>query len=112
MPEIYAQTHLVISRSGASSVTEIAAAGIPAIFVPLPTSADDHQSTNAKPYQDCGGAFLIPQNDFTPQKLADIINDILSHPKKLQTLSDNMKKIAIIDADTKLADTVENISRG
>lgn len=113
MPEIYAKTHLVISRSGASSVTEIAAAGVPAIFVPLPTSADDHQNTNAKPYQDCGGGLLIPQNDFTSQKLACIINDILSQPQKLQTFSDNMKKIAIIDADTKLADAVENIcSRG
>ena len=113
MPEIYAKTHLVISRSGASSVTEIAAAGIPAIFVPLPTSADDHQNTNAKPYQDCGGALLIPQKDFTSQKLADFINDILSQPQKLQTFSNNMKKIAIVDADTKLADAIENIcSRG
>lgn len=113
MPEIYAKTHLVISRSGASSVTEIAAAGIPAIFVPLPTAADDHQNTNAKPYHECNGAELIPQNDFSPQKLADVIKDILSHPQKLKTYSDNMKKIAIIDADTKLADAVENIcSRG
>ena len=59
MPELYAQTHLIISRAGASSVSEIAAAGIPSILIPLPTAADDHQTSNAAEFKTNKGGIVI-----------------------------------------------------
>ena len=112
MPEIYAQTHLVISRSGASSVSEIAAAGLPAIFVPLPTAADDHQTTNATAFGDCDGCIVVQQEDFTPKKLTEILVYMLNNPQYMQSLSNNIKKVAITDADARLADVVEQIITG
>jgi UDP-N-acetylglucosamine--N-acetylmuramyl-(pentapeptide) pyrophosphoryl-undecaprenol N-acetylglucosamine transferase len=66
----YAEADLVICRAGASTVTEIAAVGAPALFVPFPFAVDDHQTTNAKFLVDAGGGWLVPQAELTPDKLA------------------------------------------
>lgn len=112
MPEIYEKTHLVISRSGASSVTEIAAVGLPAIFVPLPTAADDHQTTNATSFKEHNGCIVVQQSEFTPEKLAEILVYMLNNPQYMSSLSDNIKKVAITDADIRLADIVEKTVSG
>lgn len=109
MPELYTQADLMISRSGASSVYEVAAAGIPSILVPLPTAADNHQYYNAKELNDCGGAVLLEQKDFTAQNLHAVINDLLKNPSKLKRLSDQAKKCSIIDAPARLADEIEKM---
>lgn len=69
----YAAADLVICRAGASTVTELAAVGAPAVFVPFPFAVDDHQTTNAKFVVDAGGGWLVQQKDLTPQKLADLL---------------------------------------
>ena len=69
----YAAADLVIARAGASTVTELAAVGAPAVFVPFPHAVDDHQTTNAKFLVDAGGGWLVQQRDLTPQKLADLL---------------------------------------
>ena len=61
MPELYSGTHLIISRAGASSVSEITAVGLPSILVPLPIAADDHQSMNAKEINDAKAGIVIKQ---------------------------------------------------
>ncbi|MDH5749975.1 MAG: undecaprenyldiphospho-muramoylpentapeptide beta-N-acetylglucosaminyltransferase, partial [Rhodospirillales bacterium] len=66
VPERMAKAHLVISRSGASSVAEIAAIGRPAMLVPYPFSADDHQTANAYAVAEAGAGWLMPQPAFTP----------------------------------------------
>jgi len=109
MPELYAQADLMISRSGASSVYEIAAAGIPSILVPLPTAADNHQYYNAKELNDCGGAILIEQKDFTSQSLNTIITDLLKTPTKLRKLASHAKECSIVDAQKRLADEIEKL---
>jgi UDP-N-acetylglucosamine--N-acetylmuramyl-(pentapeptide) pyrophosphoryl-undecaprenol N-acetylglucosamine transferase len=63
MAEAYAWADLVICRAGALTVAEIAAAGLPAIFVPFPWAVDDHQTANARPMTDAGAAALIPEKD-------------------------------------------------
>ena len=107
MPELYAGTHLIISRAGASSVSEIAAVGIPSILVPLPIAADDHQTMNAKEINDAKAGIVLKQKDFTQTKLNEILKDLMAVPKKLQQMSDNAKNIGITDAATRFADAVE-----
>ena len=69
--EAFAQADLVVCRSGASTVTEIAAVGAAALFVPFPFAVDDHQTTNARFLVDQGGAWLVQQADLTPALLAE-----------------------------------------
>ena len=71
----YATADLVICRAGASTVTEIAAVGVASILVPLPWAVDDHQTTNARYLADRGAAILIPQAQFTPEKVAGLLQD-------------------------------------
>jgi UDP-N-acetylglucosamine--N-acetylmuramyl-(pentapeptide) pyrophosphoryl-undecaprenol N-acetylglucosamine transferase len=71
--QAFADTDLVICRAGASTVTELAAVGAAALFVPLPSAVDDHQTVNAHFLVDQGAGWLVPQSDLTPQKLADML---------------------------------------
>jgi len=107
MPELYAENHLIISRAGASSVFEIAAAGIPSILVPLPTAADDHQTSNTAEFKRRKAGIVMAQKDFSADKLAELIRDFLDNPQKLQTMAENTEKLAITDAATRLADQLE-----
>ena len=72
----YAESDLVICRAGATTVAEIAAAGVASLLVPYPHSVDDHQTINARFLADRGAALLIPQTEFTPQRLADVLTDV------------------------------------
>jgi UDP-N-acetylglucosamine--N-acetylmuramyl-(pentapeptide) pyrophosphoryl-undecaprenol N-acetylglucosamine transferase len=67
------EADLVICRAGASTVTEIAAVGVAAVFVPLPSAVDDHQTTNAKFLVDQGGGWMVSQQDLTPERLARML---------------------------------------
>jgi len=71
--QAFADADLIICRAGASTVTEIAAVGAAAIFVPFPAAVDDHQTANAKFLVDQGGGWLIQQRDLTADKLANIL---------------------------------------
>jgi UDP-N-acetylglucosamine--N-acetylmuramyl-(pentapeptide) pyrophosphoryl-undecaprenol N-acetylglucosamine transferase len=71
--QAFADADLVICRAGASTVTEIAAVGAPALFVPFPSAVDDHQTHNARFLVDQGGGWLVPQNELTPEALASLL---------------------------------------
>ena len=73
MAKSYADADLVICRAGATTVTEIAAIGAAALFVPFPHAVDDHQTTNAKFLVDQGAGWLIQQRDLTPERLAEML---------------------------------------
>jgi UDP-N-acetylglucosamine--N-acetylmuramyl-(pentapeptide) pyrophosphoryl-undecaprenol N-acetylglucosamine transferase len=70
----YADTDLIVCRAGATTVAEIAAAGIASVLVPYPYSVDDHQTTNARFLADRGAALLIPQGELTAQRLAEVFS--------------------------------------
>jgi UDP-N-acetylglucosamine--N-acetylmuramyl-(pentapeptide) pyrophosphoryl-undecaprenol N-acetylglucosamine transferase len=74
--QAYAEADLIVCRAGASTVTEIAAVGAAALFVPFPFAVDDHQSANARFLVDQGGGWLMQQRDLTPEKLADMFQKI------------------------------------
>jgi UDP-N-acetylglucosamine--N-acetylmuramyl-(pentapeptide) pyrophosphoryl-undecaprenol N-acetylglucosamine transferase len=69
----YAETDLIICRAGATTVAEIAAAGIASVLVPYPHSVDDHQTINARFLADHGAALLIPQQELTAQRLSEVV---------------------------------------
>ena len=77
------QAHLVIARSGGSTVAELAASGRPAILVPLPIAANDEQSANARVLVDAGAAWSVPQPDFTASWLAGTLAALLGDPARL-----------------------------
>lgn len=107
MPELYTQSHLIISRAGASSVFEIAAAGLPSVLIPLPTAADDHQTANTRYITDFKGGISIPQKEFTPEKLAQTLRDLMEQPEKLSQMSLSIRRAAITDASERLANAIE-----
>jgi UDP-N-acetylglucosamine--N-acetylmuramyl-(pentapeptide) pyrophosphoryl-undecaprenol N-acetylglucosamine transferase len=73
--DAFAEADLVICRAGASTVTEIAAVGAAALFVPFPFAVDDHQTTNARFLAQAGGGWLMQQSELTPEKLADFLKN-------------------------------------
>ncbi len=77
---------LVISRSGASSLTEISAFGLPSILVPFPAAIDDHQTLNARVFSMVGAAYLEPQSKLTPQGLDQKVSEILHQSDRLESM--------------------------
>ncbi len=71
--QAFADADLVVCRAGASTVTELAAIGVAALFVPLPSAVDDHQTVNARFLTDQGAGWIVPQAELTPQRLAQIV---------------------------------------
>jgi UDP-N-acetylglucosamine--N-acetylmuramyl-(pentapeptide) pyrophosphoryl-undecaprenol N-acetylglucosamine transferase len=74
--QAYADADLIVCRAGASTVTEIAAIGCAAVFVPFPSAVDDHQTTNAKFLVEKGGGWLVQQRDLTPEWLAHLLQSV------------------------------------
>lgn len=106
MPERLRAAHLVIARSGASTVAELAAAGRPAVLVPYPFATDDHQTANAEALDAGGGAWLMPESAFDPPALADRLHDLLAHPVMLGTAAMCARAAGRPGAAAQLADLV------
>ncbi|AZV32752.1 undecaprenyldiphospho-muramoylpentapeptide beta-N-acetylglucosaminyltransferase [Cobetia sp. ICG0124] len=97
MAEAYAWADLVVCRSGALTVAELAAAGRPAIFVPFPHAVDDHQTVNAAVMVTADAARLIPQNTLNAQRLAETLGELLD-PKILTGMAARARESAELDA--------------
>ncbi|MEX0921920.1 MAG: undecaprenyldiphospho-muramoylpentapeptide beta-N-acetylglucosaminyltransferase [Rhodovibrionaceae bacterium] len=106
VPERLKAAHLVISRSGASTVAELAAAGRPAIMVPYPFATDDHQTANAEALAKAGGGWVMQQRDLTPELLADKLRALLEHPTALADAASAARGFARMNAAQKLADLI------
>jgi UDP-N-acetylglucosamine--N-acetylmuramyl-(pentapeptide) pyrophosphoryl-undecaprenol N-acetylglucosamine transferase len=74
--QAYADADIIVCRAGASTVTEIAAVGCAAVFVPFPSAVDDHQTTNAKFLVDAGGGWLVQQRELSPDWLAELLRTV------------------------------------
>ncbi|NDC58463.1 MAG: UDP-N-acetylglucosamine--N-acetylmuramyl-(pentapeptide) pyrophosphoryl-undecaprenol N-acetylglucosamine transferase [Alphaproteobacteria bacterium] len=107
MADRYARAHLVIARAGASSATEIAVVGRPAIFVPLAIAADDHQTANAEALTAVSAADAIPEAAFTPDALAGLLALRLSDPHDLAVRGAAARAAGKPDAAKRLADIAE-----
>jgi len=96
--ELMSRSHLMISRSGASTVAEITAIGTPSILIPYPLATDDHQRKNAMYLSNNGASILLDQEDITITKLSHIISNLVQNEGDLPRLSHNAKHLAKIDA--------------
>jgi UDP-N-acetylglucosamine--N-acetylmuramyl-(pentapeptide) pyrophosphoryl-undecaprenol N-acetylglucosamine transferase len=94
MPAAFARADLVVCRSGASTVAEIAAAGKPAVFVPFPRAADDHQRVNAEALARHGAAVVVEESKLEGVWLAETIAALLQDPHRLQQMSQAARELA------------------
>lgn len=104
-----ARSHLVVCRAGAMTVTELAVAGRPAVFVPYAAAMDNHQYYNAEQVTEHGGSLLLKESDFTPAALANILREFLDNPQKLEEKATQIRHFAIPDAVTNLANLVQDL---
>jgi len=110
LPARIASSHIVVARSGASTVAELAAIGRPAILVPLPHALDQDQSANAGVLERAGGAMRLRQDDFTPDRLAAEITALASAPQKLVAMAAAARSQGATDAAERLADLVLRVA--
>lgn len=94
MPTAYAHSQLVICRSGATTVAELAACGRAAILIPFPQAAADHQTCNARAMVDEHAALLLPQHELGGERLAQAIIDLLHQPDQLQEMGQNARRLS------------------
>lgn len=109
MGEEYKKAHLVISRAGASSVTEAAVVGRPVLFVPYPYAMDDHQFYNAQQAVNVQGGWLMREKEFTPESVALYMSSLMASPRKLEEAALNARKLAVPDAVLRLSHLVKMI---
>ena len=91
----FKKTHLIIARSGGSSIAEIIATHIPSILIPLPTALDNHQTENAEFIANIKGGWLINQSTFNSKAFIILIQNLMTNPKKLTAANLNIKNISI-----------------
>lgn len=109
LPQRMAHAHLVIARSGASTIAELAAIGRPAILIPYPFATDDHQTANAAVMADAGAAVVVQQRDLSADRLARLIADFIASPQKLSERAVAARKLGIPDAASRLADLIDRL---
>jgi len=97
---------IVVCRAGATTLSELAAAGKPAILVPLPTAADDHQRKNAEVIARAGGGEVIENRELTGARLADAIVRLAGDPDRRTAMSAAIRSFARPDAAARIADKV------
>jgi len=110
LPAKIAAAHLVIGRSGASTVSELAAIGRPSILVPLPHAIDNDQLANASALAAAGGAIVIRQSEFTAEALASELTILFSDPARLAAMARAAKSEGRLDAAERLADLVVKVA--
>jgi UDP-N-acetylglucosamine--N-acetylmuramyl-(pentapeptide) pyrophosphoryl-undecaprenol N-acetylglucosamine transferase len=110
MPGAFAQADLVVSRAGATAVSELAAAAKASLLIPFPGATDQHQLENAKTAEQAGAARVIVQADLTPERLLGEIRDLLDHPEQLIRMEHCARSLARPDAAERIADLVEELA--
>ncbi len=110
LPARMAASHLIVARSGASTVAELSAIGRPAILVPLPHALDQDQFANAGVLQSAGGAIRLAQIDFTPRRLADEIVALAAAPQRLAAMAAAARSLGRLDAAEQLAALVLKVA--
>jgi UDP-N-acetylglucosamine--N-acetylmuramyl-(pentapeptide) pyrophosphoryl-undecaprenol N-acetylglucosamine transferase len=110
LPKRMAESHLVIARSGASTVAELAVMGRPSILVPLPGALDQDQAANARVLAEAGAAVIIPQKEFTPARMTEELMKRLADPEPLMAEGKAAKELGTPDAAAELADLVLEVA--
>lgn len=107
MDKMYKAADLLITRAGAMTVTELSIARRPAILIPLPTAAENHQLFNAKTMENAGAGLIIEENILNEDVLYDTINSVISNDEKLKQMSDNAAKLYMPEVDEKIYNEIK-----
>jgi len=111
MPATFARADLLVCRSGASTVGEITAAGKPAIFVPFPRAADDHQNVNARALERAGAAVVVEESNLEAAYLVDTIAALLNDPARLRSMSQVARSLAHPKAVEEIGNMVKDLTQ-
>ena len=111
LPSRMASAHLIVSRSGASTTSEVATIGRPAVLVPYPHALDHDQAANAAALEKEGGATLVPQSDLTAARLAAMLTEAMAEPERMARMADAGRRVGHADAARRLADMAERIAK-
>jgi UDP-N-acetylglucosamine--N-acetylmuramyl-(pentapeptide) pyrophosphoryl-undecaprenol N-acetylglucosamine transferase len=109
MAAAYGWADLVICRSGALTISELMAAGLPAILVPFPFAVDDHQTVNGRVLVDADAARMIQQRDMTPASLAGLLSEMLADSTALHRMAERAYGMARRDAACRVADVCTEV---
>jgi UDP-N-acetylglucosamine--N-acetylmuramyl-(pentapeptide) pyrophosphoryl-undecaprenol N-acetylglucosamine transferase len=109
MPELIQNSHLVIARSGSSSIFEFCAAKKPMILIPFAQAADDHQLKNAQYLEKHGAAIVITEKEFTINRINEVLKNLIDSQTTLKKMSENSAALAVIDATKNLAHLIKNL---
>lgn len=112
MEEVYSAADLAVARSGAASLSELAAFGLPSLLIPFPYAADDHQTRNAEIFASADAALLVREAELSGDVFARKIRELLGDPDKLQRMSENSARLAPKNAAALVADTMERYTHG
>ncbi|HZC36633.1 MAG TPA: undecaprenyldiphospho-muramoylpentapeptide beta-N-acetylglucosaminyltransferase, partial [Chthoniobacterales bacterium] len=104
MEDVYGAADLIIARSGAASLSEISYFGLPTILIPYPFATDNHQSLNAAIYSRNNAAVVLEGADANGENLGNLIDALLSDPKRRRMMGERMQALAITDAASKIAE--------
>lgn len=108
MAAAYRAADLTVSRAGASTISELQLLGMPAVLVPSPNVAEDHQTKNARALVDRDAAVMIADAD-APAQLADTVTNLLANPDRLHSMGQNVAAMALPDAAAKIVDKIEQL---
>jgi UDP-N-acetylglucosamine--N-acetylmuramyl-(pentapeptide) pyrophosphoryl-undecaprenol N-acetylglucosamine transferase len=103
MPTAYRWADLVVCRAGASTLAELCAVGLPAVLVPLPTAADDHQSRNADWLVEAGAALKLSEGEGFVQRLAGALTQLATDPARAAAMAEAARRLARVDAAERVA---------
>lgn len=109
MEEIYSQVDLMVSRAGATTLAEISVLGKPAILIPFPSAADNHQQKNADHYVEGGGAVVFKESEIDQAILTDTILSLAQNREKREEMSSNMVKLGIAKAAKNIAEECDRL---
>lgn len=109
MASAYQWANLIICRAGALTVSEVAALGVPAIFIPLPYAVDDHQTKNAQALSDHGAAIVMAQSTMSPESLSDTVK-MISQSGELEKMHQASESLAKIDATEQVASVIAKLA--
>ena len=111
MEEVYSAADFSLARAGAASLAELAAFSLPAILIPYPYAADDHQSRNAEIFARAGAAIIIKEGDITGDFLARKIRELINDPQGIQRMAQNATRLAPTNAAARVVDTMEKYAQ-
>jgi UDP-N-acetylglucosamine--N-acetylmuramyl-(pentapeptide) pyrophosphoryl-undecaprenol N-acetylglucosamine transferase len=111
MAALLKRANLAISRAGAGTLTELAVAQTPAILVPFPFAAEDHQTYNAKVFVDAGAALMFPQAELTAKVLESEVLLLLQNPQRLYQMAQQMALLAIADSAERMAALIQESTK-